>query len=96
MSVIGATTWEVAWTIFAGSIIVGFVVLLISDSLKGKTTWAGRIGALLFIPAGIAMAEGSVPVLAAVLLAMAALALIDGHLHKSGTARTSSKDAASA
>jgi len=88
--------WEVVWTIFGGSIIVGFFVLLISDSLKGKTTWPGRIGALLFIPAGIAMAEGSVPVLAAVLLAMAALALSERHLRESGTARASSKDAASA
>jgi hypothetical protein len=95
MSVMGATVWEVLWTIFAGSIIVGLLVQLIADSLKGKTTWPGRIGALLFIPAGIAMGEGSVPALAASLLAMAALALIDRYLRKSRTAPAGGTDAAS-
>lgn len=85
MTVFGATVWEVLWTIFAGAIIVGLVVLLIADALSGKATWPGRISVLLFIPAGVAMGEGSVPALGALLLAMVVLALVDRHLRKTRT-----------
>jgi putative effector of murein hydrolase LrgA (UPF0299 family) len=75
--ILAATIWEILWTLFAGTIIVGIVVLLIVDALDGKATWPGRAGALLFIPAGVAMAEGEAIVLAVIGVCMAALAAYD-------------------
>ena len=75
--IVAATLWEILWILFAGSIVVGVFVLLIADALGGKVTWPGRIGAMLFIPAGVAMAEGETVVLGAILACMAALALVE-------------------
>lgn len=80
--ILAATIWQILWTLFAGTIIVAIVLLLIADALDGKVTWPGRIGALLFIPAGVAMAEGETLILGAIVVSMAALALVDRHAQR--------------
>ena len=71
------TIGEVVLLILGIALVGALMATLVAESQRNKVTWAGRIGALLFIPAGVAMAEGHVPGLVASLVAMGACAWID-------------------